>query len=100
MIGWRPMKILLTEGSWVAGGLGGLDIEAEMKDVAFFHEVVLAFQPQLAGLARARLALAGNIVVIGDGFGADEAMFEIGVDGARRLWGGGAGAHRPGAHFL
>ena len=46
-------------------------------------DVVLAFQPQLAGVARAGLAVAGDVVVIGDGLGADEAALEIGVDRRR-----------------
>ena len=55
-----------------------------MHHIAVLHDVVLAFKPELAGLARTGLALAGDVVVIGDGFGADEALFEIGVDDARR----------------
>ena len=39
----------------------------------------------LAGIARAGLAAAGDIIVVGDGLGADEAVLEIGVDDARRL---------------
>ena len=65
-----------------------LRCKPEMHDVAVLHDVVLAFEPQLAGIARAGLAAAGDIVVIGDGFGADEAAFEIAVNdagGLRRL---------------
>ena len=35
-----------------------LHVEAEVHDVAFAHDVFLALEPQLAGVARARLALA------------------------------------------
>ena len=56
-----------------------------MHDVAVAHDVILAFEAELAGLARARLALAGDIILVGDRLGADEALLEIGVDDARRL---------------
>ena len=57
----------------------------EMHHVAVGDDIVLAFQPQLAGIARAGLAAERDIVVIGDGLGADEAALEIGMDDARRL---------------
>ena len=56
-----------------------------MHHVAVGDDVILAFQAELAGIARAGFALARNIIVIGDGFGADEALLEIGMDDARRL---------------
>ncbi len=56
-----------------------------MHDVAVLHDVVLAFEPHLAGVARAGLAAAGDVIVVGDGLGADEALLEIGVDDAGRL---------------
>ncbi len=49
------------------------------------HDVVLAFEPHLAGVARAGLAAVSDIIVVGDGFGTDEAVLEIGVDDAGRL---------------
>ena len=48
-------------------------------------DVVLAFEAELARFARARLALVGDIVIVGDRLGADEAFFEVGVDDAGRL---------------
>ena len=59
--------------------------EPEMHHVAVGDDVVLAFEPQLAGVARAGFAAIGDVVVIGDGLGADEAALEIGVDDARGL---------------
>ena len=62
--------------------------EAEVQDVAVLDDVVLAFEPELAGVLRARFAVERDVVVIGDGLGADEALLEIGVDdagGLRRL---------------
>ena len=60
-------------------------IEPEVHDVAVLHHIFLAFQPEFAGLARAGFAVAGDIIGIGDGFGADIALLEIGVDDAGRL---------------
>ena len=39
------------------------DVEQEVHHVAVLHDVLLAFQPHLAGLLRALLALAGDVVV-------------------------------------
>ena len=71
-----------------------------MHHVAILHDVVLAFQPELARIARARFAVAGNIIVIGNGFGADETMLEIGVDHASALRRFRSPRHRPGACFF
>jgi hypothetical protein len=56
-----------------------------MHDVAVPDDVVLAFEPHLAGFLGAELAAERDVVVVGDGLGADEALLEVGVDGARRL---------------
>ena len=75
-------KILeIEQDPWPALSVG----EAEMQHVAVLDDVVLAFEAELARFARARLALPGDIVVIGDGLGADEALLEVGVDDAGRL---------------
>ena len=60
-----------------------------MQNVAVLDQIFLAFQPQLAGIARAGLALQRDVVRIGDGLGADEALLEIRVDdagGCRAPW--------------
>ena len=59
--------------------------EAEMQDVAVGDDIVLTFKTELARLTRSGLAAIRDIVVIGDGFGADEALFEIRMDDAGRL---------------
>ena len=56
-----------------------------MQHVAVGDRLVLALQAELAGLPRARFASARDIIVVGDGLGADEALLEIGVDDAGRL---------------
>ena len=59
--------------------------EAEMQNVAVGDHIVLAFEPEFARLARAGLAAIGYIVVIGNGLGPDESLFEIRMDDAGRL---------------
>ncbi|GCC44110.1 hypothetical protein chiPu_0028095, partial [Chiloscyllium punctatum] len=77
-----------------------LGIKSEMHHVAIGDDVVLAFEPQLAGIACAGFAVAGDIILIRDGLGADETLLEIGMDhagGGRRL---GAAVDGPGTRFL
>jgi ABC-type multidrug transport system ATPase subunit len=61
--------------------------EQEVQDVAVLDLIGLAFHAELARLFCAGFAVAGDVIVIGDGFGADEALFEIAVDHACRLRG-------------
>ena len=79
---------------------GQLRREAEMHDVAVLHDIILALEPHLSGIARTGFAAARHVIVVGDGFGADEAALEIGVDDARGLRRLGAAGHRPGARLL
>src|SRR5579863_1387352 len=75
-------------------------IEPEMHHVAVGDDIVLAFQPQFAGVAGAGLAAKRDIIGIADGFGADEALLEIGMNdagGGRRP---GAAVDGPGPRFL
>ena len=48
-----------------------------MDHVAILDDVFLAFVARLACLLGARLAVEGDVVVIGDGVGPDEAAFEM-----------------------
>jgi len=71
-----------------------------VEDVAVLHDIFLAFLAQLAGIAGAGFAVERDIIVVGDGLGADESPLEVGMDfagGLRRL---GAFLDRPGARFL
>src|SRR5262245_27790256 len=70
-------------------------VEAEVHDIAFVDDVLLALEPQLAGFLRALLALVRDIVVVGDDLGADEPFLEVGMDHAGRLRRSGADLHRP-----
>src|ERR1051326_7511275 len=56
------------------------DIEAKVDDIAVPHHVLASFESHLTGFLRALLALARDVVVVGDDFGADESLLEIGVD--------------------
>src|SRR5438874_2406280 len=89
-----------STGGYCAHPRSASDIEPEVHDVAFLHQVFLALQAQLAGLARTGFAPAGEVVREGDDFGADEAALEVGMDCPRRLRRGRPEAHRPGAHLL
>ena len=71
-----------------------------MHDVPVLHHIVLAFKPHLAGVLGALLALRDDEIVIGDGFGPDEALLEIGMDDAGGLRRGGARWDRPGTRLL
>src|SRR5262249_37095181 len=74
--------------------------EAEMHDVAVGDHVFLAFQSQFAGLARARLAAMGDVVVIADGFRADETALEVRVDDTCGLRPARAAGHGPRPRLL
>src|SRR5208337_1901633 len=71
-----------------------------MQHVAVGDDIFLAFEPEFARLASARLAVAGDIIVIGDGLGADKTFFEIAMDDARRRRRLRAGLNGPSASFL
>ncbi len=71
--------------------------EPEMQHVAISDDIILAFETEFARLTCACLAVCGHVIGIGDGFGADETLLEIGVDHTRRLRRFGADFDRPGA---
>src|SRR5205814_6952262 len=51
--------------------------KSEMHHVAVGDFVLLAFQPQLADVARAGLAAALDVILVRDGLGADEVALEV-----------------------
>src|SRR5579863_6681139 len=75
-------------------------IEPEMQDVAVLDDVLRAFEAEFARFLGALLAAAGDEVLVGDRFGADEALLKVGVDDAGGLGRLGAAPHRPGARLL
>src|SRR5215217_2410894 len=83
-------------------GLMRLDLrrKPEMHHVAVGDLVVLAFEPQLADVARAGLAAALDVILERDGLGADETTLKIRVDRAGGLRRARAFGHGPGARLL
>ena len=72
-------------------------IEQKVQHIPVLDDVVLAFGAHLAGFLGALFALVLDEVVEGDGLGADEAAFEVGVDDAGGFGGGVAFVDGPGA---
>src|SRR5580658_4714947 len=79
---------------------GRSNVEAEVHDIGFLYQVLLALEPQPAGFARPGLPVVADVVVKGDDLGTNEAALEIGMDHPGGLRGGTAPAHRPGANLL
>ena len=52
-------------------------VEQEMQDVAILDLIGLALDAELARLLGPGLAIARDVIVIGDGFGPDEALFKV-----------------------
>src|SRR5262245_26750709 len=77
-----------------------LRIEAEVHHVAFAHDIIPAFQPHLARFLGPEFAIVSDEVLIGDGLGADEPLFEVSVYHPRRLRGSPALVDGPGARLL
>src|SRR3954453_6509857 len=71
-----------------------------MHHVAVGDFVVLAFEPQLADVARAGLPAALDVIVERDRLGANEAALEISVNDPGRLRRARAFGHGPGARLL
>ena len=56
-------------------GVSRLDVEPEVHHICLADDdVFLSFEAELPGLLRPRLALMGNEIVVGDDFGANEAV--------------------------
>src|SRR5690348_8571161 len=61
------------------------NVEPEVHDIALLDEVLLAFETQLACIARTGFAVAGDVVCERNHLGADEAALEVGVNDCGRL---------------
>src|SRR5579859_1160907 len=73
---------------------------ADVHDVAILHDVVLAFEAQRAFRAGVGFRASFQQLVPANGFGADEMLFQVGVNCARGLLGAGVGRNLPGAAFV
>jgi len=94
----RVADLEILEGAHIRNAASGR--KPEMHDVPIGDHVFLAFEAQSAGLAGARLASERDVIVIRDGFGADETALEVGVDDARGLGRLGAAGYGPGFRLL
>src|SRR5690606_9059368 len=76
------------------------NVESKVHDVAFLHDVFLAFEAQTSCLLRALLTLESNEIVVSDDLGADKALLEIRVYLGGRFWRRCTHARRPCPDFL
>ncbi len=88
----------LAGAAALRAGLGGVEFEEE--DIAVLDFVVAAFDAVEAFFPGVRDGAAADEVIPADGFGFDEAFFEVGMDASGGLGGGGAGGDGPGTDFL
>src|SRR6266540_2240628 len=77
-----------------------LHIKPEQHYVAVLHDVVLPLAAHFPGRARPLLAAVSDVVVVGDGLGADEAALEVAVNLPGGLGCAGAAVDRPGPRLL
>src|SRR3989442_6204661 len=77
-----------------------LDIKPKQNHIPILHDILFPLAAHLARRASGLLASATDVVVIGDGFRADEAALEIAVDLSCGLRRGCAAMDRPGTGLL
>src|SRR6266446_5570382 len=97
---YRGAYLKALARSSLPGSIFCSNIEPKVHHIPVSNDVILSLQPQLPRFFRALLAFAGDVVRIGNDFGADEAALEVGVDRPRGLRRRGADGYSPGAHFL
>src|SRR5437762_7114368 len=73
---------------------------ADHQHIAVLHDVLLAFEAQLALVARSGVAAQIHQGLPIHNLGADELLFEIRMDGAGRLDRGTVHRNGPGAAFI
>ena len=57
-----------------------LDVKAEIDDVAFLHDVVLAFESQQSLFAGGCVSTCTDQIVVADDLGADEPARDVGMN--------------------
>src|SRR5258708_26790192 len=72
----------------------------DVHHISISHDVVFAFQAESAAGAGVGFGASFEELVPADGFGADEVVFEIGVDGSSSLHCAGVYRDGPGAAFV
>src|SRR5436190_6147827 len=78
----------------------GSAAEEDLDDVAVLHPVGLALGAELARLLRLGHRAEAEQVLVRDGLRADEALGEVGMDGARSVDRGRAVVDRPGPDLV
>jgi len=68
--------------------------------IAILHDVIFAFEAQRAFGARVGLGTRFQQLIPANGFGADEVLFEIGMNGSGAVLGACIQRDRPGAAFI
>src|SRR4029078_1125469 len=75
-------------------------VEAKMHHVAVGDDILLSFQPELAGISGAGLAAVFYENVVGDGFGTDGGSLALAVNHPRRRRPLGALGDGPGSRLF
>ena len=77
-----------------------LDVKPEQNYVAVFDNVIAAFLAHFTGVFAGYFTAEAGKIIIGNGFSADEAFLEIGMNDPGGSWCFGCGLDGPGARFL
>lgn len=78
--------LLFNKKVFVVGGFFVLGVEQEMQYVVVFDGIGFVFDVEFVGFVCVGFVFIGDVIVIGDGFGVDEVVFEIVVDYVCGLW--------------
>src|ERR1019366_3211207 len=100
---WRETAAIMIapeQERFNAGSGVRLAAVPDVEDIAVLHEVFLAFEAELADGARGGLGAQFEQEVPVDGFGADEVLLKIGVDGPGCVLGAGVLFDGPGAALV
>ena len=71
-----------------------------MHDISILHNIFLTFNAHLSGLFNSSLGAISDIILVLDHLGADEPLFEIGVDNTGALRSFPAFMERPRTTFV
>ena len=78
--------MFLLAFSSIGEGRGGLNVKAEVHDVAVLHNIFFSFDAELSSLAYSSLGAILDIVFVFYDLCADESFLEVCVDYAGTLW--------------
>ena len=89
-----------TDPNAGSAGLPGSDVKAEMEHITVMRDVFATLDPHFAGILGALLTVAGDKIVIGNGFSSNKPALEICMDDTGCFRGLRAPTHGPGPRFL